>query len=119
MFEGDYKKFEVDHKETFLKDGTDCKYTFASTDERNVPCTYEGSYRSGQRTGIGSMTYADGSSYRGEWQQGVYHGKGSFVYSNSDIYSGTWNDVSSDFTFMYVLTSTVEQKEWTWNLYFP
>lgn len=78
-----------------LKHGKNAKYTFAPRAEDGEdaqPLTYEGEYREGSRTGIGKMTYSDGTVYRGEFKQGFRHGKGSYTYANKDIYSGDWQN---------------------------
>ncbi|GBG24891.1 Phosphatidylinositol 4-phosphate 5-kinase 1 [Hondaea fermentalgiana] len=87
--------YEGPFDERKLKHGLNAKYTFASAEEdgeESQAVTYEGEYRDGSRTGVGKMTYADGTVYRGEFKQGFRHGKGSYTYANDDIYSGEWQN---------------------------
>ena len=43
---------------------------------------YTGSWKNGQRDGIGAMTYGDGSYYNGEWKEGRKWGKAEVVSTN-------------------------------------
>jgi hypothetical protein len=42
----------------------------------------------GYYTGLGEMTYPDGSTYVGEFLHGYYHGKGTLKYNSEAIYTG-------------------------------
>ena len=42
---------------------------------------YRGGWRAGQRAGVGSFEYADGSRFRGEWERNVKHGEGVYVHA--------------------------------------
>lgn len=75
-----------------LKDDAKGTYKFQSmvkedSEEVIVP-TYAGAYVNGNRTGLGSMKYSNGSVYIGMWANGRRQGKGHVTYANGDIYSG-------------------------------
>jgi radial spoke head protein 1 len=54
------------------------------------PASYHGGYVNGLRSGIGRMTYWDGSEYNGQWKNGKMEGHGTMRYANKDTYSGLW-----------------------------
>ena len=55
--------------------------------------TYDGSWKGGQRHGIGVLASADGArSYAGGWIAGRRSGKGVQHYSNGDHYDGAFGD---------------------------
>ena len=64
----------------------------------NVPFTldsgaiYTGQWLSGQRHGVGSIIWPDGSKYSGEWRNDKANGKGELKHRNGDVYSGDWVD---------------------------
>lgn len=43
---------------------------------------YSGSWKNGQRDGIGAMTYGDGSYYNGEWKEDKKWGEAEVVSTN-------------------------------------
>merc|ERR1712039_821353 len=51
---------------------------------------FEGVWKKGVKSGLGVMTYADGSKYQGMWKAGKRNGQGAFFYANGDIYTGEW-----------------------------
>lgn len=51
---------------------------------------YEGCWHRGQRHGVGTQHYADGSVYRGVWANDAKHGCGTKRYQNGDCYDGMW-----------------------------
>lgn len=40
----------------------------------------------------GRLTLADGSFYDGTWRFGKRSGLGTFCYSNGDVFQGSWRD---------------------------
>ncbi|KAI5711354.1 hypothetical protein M8J76_004254 [Diaphorina citri] len=58
-------------------------------DKRNG-ARYDGEYRFGLRSGMGTFYYPDGSRYEGEWKKNTQHGCGIYYYINGDTYSGAW-----------------------------
>ncbi|MCX6301791.1 MAG: hypothetical protein NTW82_06380 [Bacteroidia bacterium] len=52
---------------------------------------YSGSFRYGLPQGIGTYTWADGSSYEGHWNKGMKDGGGKMVTRDS-TYTGIWNE---------------------------
>ena len=58
------------------------------------PGLYQGSMTDGMRHGIGTCTWADGSSYTGDWTQNRRHGKGTYTVIDGIRFEGNWvNDV--------------------------
>ena len=45
-------------------------------EEELADSVYAGNYVDGQKNGLGTMTYADGSVYTGDWEENRYHGLG-------------------------------------------
>uniref|UniRef100_A0A7S3BM63 MORN repeat-containing protein 5 n=1 Tax=Haptolina ericina TaxID=156174 RepID=A0A7S3BM63_9EUKA len=112
VFEGAFSKG--------VRDGAG-KYTYAGApppeeDEEPPPpvATYEGSWKNGQKSGTGTIVYADGSKYQGQWAKGKRHGMGAFYYANGDIYSGDWKDGKKEGHGTYICTATQTQLKGTW-----
>lgn len=51
--------------------------------------SFHGDWDSGRRSGVGRVTYTDGSFYAGGWEDDVPHGKGEAGYGETRV-SGTW-----------------------------
>ena len=43
-------------------------------------------------SGIGILTFPDGSNYEGEWAKGFMNGKGTFTWSDGTQKTGTWKN---------------------------
>ena len=61
---------------------------FCEDGARRNTCT--GTWYAGERQGVGSSSFADGSSYKGEYVAGVPHGQGCYRYMDGSEYSGGW-----------------------------
>jgi len=64
--------------------------------------TYDGHWKNGQKNGVGTIKYQDGSYYHGSWANGKRSGQGTFYYANGDIYSGEWLAGQKNGTGTYV-----------------
>ena len=67
--------------------------------------TYEGQYHvNGQRDGVGTCTFANGSHYEGQWKADEYHGDGQYMAANGDGYEGEFKAgvMHGDGTFWFV-----------------
>lgn len=56
---------------------------------------YEGEFKKGLPTGLGTIIYADGGKYKGEWKNGVRHGEGVYslkVEGKDSIADGIWKN---------------------------
>lgn len=51
---------------------------------------FEGNHTNGRRSGIGTMTWANGDSYVGEWANGQRTGTGTMRWVNGTTYTGGW-----------------------------
>ena len=45
---------------------------------------YEGTWKKGEKSGLGVMVYAKGGKYHGMWKDGKRDGQGSFFYTNGE-----------------------------------
>jgi len=70
---------------------------------------YTGEYRYGQKHGLGSMTYPDGSHYRGQFAYNKRHGRGTYFYKTGDKYSGEWKEGKRHGNGVFVFTKTESQ----------
>jgi hypothetical protein len=52
---------------------------------------YEGTWRNGEKDGVGVEIDKDGNTYVGEFKDGFMHGKGTMFYSDGTEDAGTWN----------------------------
>ena len=43
-------------------------------------------------SGIGILTFPDGSTYEGEWAKGFMNGKGTFTWADGTQKSGNWKN---------------------------
>lgn len=97
------------------------KYTYANgvpaEDEESKPPkgVYEGVFKMGQKSGLGMMTYADGTKYHGEFKDGVRSGQGTCYYANGDIYSGQWVNGKKHGHGSYLYKETGAQLEGKWS----
>lgn len=62
----------------------------AGADPEKMTMKYTGEYLMGNKHGIGSMEYPDGSKYKGSWQHNQRQGVGTYTYPSGDKYSGSW-----------------------------
>ena len=53
---------------------------------------YAGQFRAGQRHGLGSMLWKDGTNYMGEWKRNRPSGFGFEAYPNGSYYQGTFEN---------------------------
>jgi len=100
------------------------KYTYAPPplgEEEEAPeeppppvAVYEGAWKMGHKTGVGTMTYADGSKYQGSWVKGKRQGIGTFYYPNGDIYSGDWEAGKKHGHGTYIFKATQTRLKGTW-----
>jgi hypothetical protein len=79
----------------------------------------EGAYYSGEwngieRSGQGTMIYADGSKYVGGWVNSMRHGKGIITYPNGDMYDGMWREGVQHGLGMFKSAVTLLQYEGHW-----
>ena len=51
---------------------------------------YKGEFKNSVWSGIGTLTFPDGSTYEGEWDNGFMNGKGTFTWANGDQKTGIW-----------------------------
>jgi len=103
-----------------LREGSG-KYVYAGApppEEGEEPpppvATYDGSWKNGNKSGTGIITYADGSKYQGQWSKGKRHGMGAFYYANGDIYSGDWANGKKEGHGTYIYTTTQTHLKGTW-----
>lgn len=45
----------------------------------------------GQRHGMGTLKWKDGSFYEGHWKDGNAHGMGTLIYADGDKYVGEFH----------------------------
>jgi hypothetical protein len=53
---------------------------------------YEGNWEDDQRSGLGSMTWADGQRYIGNWKNGRKEGRGEEIWSDGRKYVGEYKN---------------------------
>jgi len=53
---------------------------------------YEGEFKNGKQHGQGIETYPDGIKYEGEWKSGTKHGQGTLIWTTGSKYEGEWKD---------------------------
>lgn len=53
---------------------------------------YEGEFRNGKLSGLGTFTYTHGDRYVGNWQDDKRDGFGIYTQHNGNKYSGHWKD---------------------------
>ena len=53
---------------------------------------YKGEFKNSEWSGIGVLTFPDGSTYEGEWANGFMNGKGTFTWSDGSQKSGIWQN---------------------------
>ena len=47
-------------------------------------------FKNSEWSGIGTLSFPDGSTYEGEWTKGFMNGQGTFTWSDGKQKSGTW-----------------------------
>ena len=62
----------------------------------NERSTYEGQYTNGQRNGLGTIVYGDGSVYYGFWKSDKKDGQGIFIFNNGNYFVGTFKEDMPD-----------------------
>lgn len=53
---------------------------------------YDGEWKKNERTGRGSVKYANGNEYYGGWKDGKMHGKGRCTWASGHVYTGEYID---------------------------
>ena len=57
------------------------------------PRLYKGSWRDGQRGGLGVMQFRNGDEYDGRWFQNKMHGAGTlYLHEKGQKLTGTWEE---------------------------
>lgn len=54
--------------------------------------TYEGEFQYDEKSGKGTIIYADGGVYTGKFCENKKNGRGKYISPNGDIYEGGWED---------------------------
>ncbi|CEG43882.1 Phosphatidylinositol-4-phosphate 5-kinase [Plasmopara halstedii] len=93
------------------------KYTWNERDAEgilSVLATFEGTYVSGSKNGLGKMTFSNGDVYHGEWTADKMTGEGSYMYANGDIYSGRFESGirSGNGSYEFVTDKSLFAGEW-------
>ena len=52
--------------------------------------TYEGSYDSDKKNGVGVFTWESGNQYKGCYKNDERHGYGEMYWTDGSIYKGEW-----------------------------
>ena len=52
--------------------------------------TFSGHWKEGVRSGMGEMTWKDGSTYEGEWDNDMMNGEGTYERKGFRKYTGSW-----------------------------
>jgi hypothetical protein len=74
---------------------------------------YYGSWQNGNKSGIGSFFYADGSVYDGSWEDNKKEGVGEIFISNGDSYDGYWsNNKRNNYGHYYFKNGDTYSGEW-------
>lgn len=75
---------------------------------------YEGGFVDNTPTGIGGLTFRDGSIYSGTFVDGKRNGTGDMLFPNGDSYFGDWenNDFNGIGTFTYQNQKSLYEGEW-------
>ena len=68
--------------------------------------TYDGQWVNDKRSGIGKMTYTNGSYYHGQFEENKKSGEGIFVFGNKDRYSGEWRDGKRNGKGVFIIQKT-------------
>jgi hypothetical protein len=63
---------------------------FSKLMTKQMSSTYRGECKDGEKSGVGSFIYADGSQYTGEWYMDTKHGKGVAVLGNGTVEATTF-----------------------------
>ena len=53
---------------------------------------YTGSWVGGQRDGVGTFFYANGSQYHGQWKGNLKHGFGCLTFSSGAVWEGIFEN---------------------------
>lgn len=88
----------------------------AEEEERKPVAVYNGTWRAGEKTGVGTMTYTEGGKYHGAWLAGKRSGEGTFYYPNGDIYSGKWEEGKKHGHGTYIYKESQSRLKGTWEM---
>ena len=67
----------------------------------------------GQKEGLGTQVWLDGSKYEGNWMANMAHGEGRLIHANGDIYEGNWDSDKADGFGVYIhADGTVYRGQW-------
>ena len=80
---------------------------------------YDGRWKAGMRSGLGTMTYASGEKYQGSFVDGKYGGQGTMFYANGDIYTGAWAAGKRHGKGTYIAKATGGRTAGTWEAGVP
>jgi hypothetical protein len=75
---------------------------------------YEGSWKAGEKSGTGVLTYTGGAKYHGSFKGGLRNGHGTFYYANGDIYVGEWLDGLKSGSGTYIFAATGSRVQGVW-----
>jgi hypothetical protein len=76
--------------------------------------SYEGSWKNGQKEGVGVMTWASGAKYHGAFGAGKFEGQGTMFYPNGDIYTGEWAGGKKHGAGTYIFKESGTKMEGNW-----
>jgi len=97
-------------------------YTYAAPlpeegeDPKPPNATYDGQWKSGAKSGVGTVTYANGCKYQGSFAAGKYDGQGTMFYANGDIYTGEWVAGKKDGNGTYIYKATGARVSGMWKM---
>ena len=78
---------------------------------------YNGNWVNNTITGVGELTFADGTWYKGHWENGHLSGFGKMTYATRDVYVGHWqNDTNSGRGQMTYANGDVYVGDWQNNM---
>jgi hypothetical protein len=81
--------------------------------ELGLRMSYRGTFANNQRSGQGTMIYANGQKYSGSWAEGVRCGVGRMEYLNGDVYEGEWaHDMRHGQGTLYLANGDIYQGDW-------
>jgi hypothetical protein len=74
---------------------------------------YKGNWVNNHMTGVGELTFADGTCYKGHWENGVMSGRGTLRQTDGSFYRGNFSDGhASGFGKMTYATRDVYVGHW-------
>jgi len=82
-----------DHKgETLYRWDTSSGYVWKEFGEKDTNPKYKGDVENGKPSGLGVITFPDGSKFVGEYKDGEKNGQGTETYPSGSKYVGEWKD---------------------------